>query len=343
MTKEYLNVYGQPSRTFYVAITHDEEVGKVGASGIAHFLSQQPFGRNGQFEFIIDEGTVILEEAFPTLNNPIAIIGVAEKGYLSIEYRIDIPPGHSSMPSTPTAIGILARGVDKLESTLKPSQFGHGPEMGLLLGITPYLKFPLRLVMSNIWLFGPAIQWVLTRKPGTDALQRTTTAVTLISGGQKDNILPTSASATVNHRLHTADSCGKILENNRRIINDDRLVPHIKSCSEPSPISPYGKDVYSYRIIEQTIRQTFEKDRQSIIVVPGLMLGGTDSRSYTNLSKNLYRFSLFIYHHDDLNRLHGDNERIRHSDMQRALNFYFHLILNNQLENLPETKFNSEL
>ncbi len=193
-----MNVYGQPSRTFYVAITHDEEVGKVGASGIAHFLSQQPFGRNGQFEFIIDEGTVILEEAFPTLNNPVAIIGVAEKGYLSIEYRIDIPPGHSSMPSTPTAIGILARGVDKLESTLKPSQFGHGPEMGLLLGITPYLKFPLRLVMSNIWLFGPAIQWVLTRKPGTDALQRTTTAVTLISGGQKDNILPTSASATEN-------------------------------------------------------------------------------------------------------------------------------------------------
>jgi carboxypeptidase PM20D1 len=54
--------------------------------------------------------------------------------------------------------------------------------------------------MSNIWLFGSVIQWVLTRKPGTDALQRTTTAVTLISGGEKENVLPTSASATVNRK-----------------------------------------------------------------------------------------------------------------------------------------------
>ncbi|CAF4851308.1 unnamed protein product [Rotaria socialis] len=181
------------------------------------------------------------------------------------------------------------------------------------------------------------------QKPGTNALQRTTSAVTLISGGEKENILPTSASATINHRIHTADSCQKILENNRRIINDDRIVPRVKNCVEPSPSSPYGKDVYSYRIIEQTIRQTFDKDRQPIIVVPGLMLGATDSRSYTNLSKNLYRFSPFIYHHDDLDRLHGDNERMTHLDVQRGLNFYFHLIVNNQLGHIPESKLNTEL
>ncbi|CAF4284946.1 unnamed protein product, partial [Rotaria socialis] len=144
-------------------------------------------------------------------------------------------------------------------------------------------------------------------------------------------------------RIHTADSCQKILENNRRIINDDRIVPRVKNCVEPSPSSPYGKDVYSYRIIEQTIRQTFDKDRQPIIVVPGLMLGATDSRSYTNLSKNLYRFSPFIYHHDDLDRLHGDNERMTHLDVQRGLNFYFHLIVNNQLGHIPESKLNTEL
>ncbi|CAF4920591.1 unnamed protein product, partial [Rotaria socialis] len=61
------------------------------------------------------------------------------------------------------------------------------------------------------------IQLALAQKPGTNALQRTTSAVTLISGGEKENILPTSASATINHRIHTADSCQKILENNRRI------------------------------------------------------------------------------------------------------------------------------
>ena len=73
------------------------------------------------------------------------------------------------------------------------------------------------------------------------------------------------------------------------------------------------------------------------------MLGATDSRSYTKLSKSLYRFSPFIFRHEDLNRLHGNNERIRPSDMQRGLNFYFHLIVNNQLEHLPEPTSNGEL
>ena len=346
-----------------MAITHDEEVGRAGADGVAHFLSQQPFGREGQFEFVLDEGTVIIEEAFPGLSTPVAIVGVAEKGYLSAEYHVDLAPGHSSIPTTPTAIGILARAMDKLESTPLPSQFGRGPEMSLLGGVTPYLSFPLRLVMSNVWLFGPVIQWVLSMKPGTNALHRTTAAITLISGGEKDNVLPTSAEATINckrnrsrfslnripsltfclDRLHTSDSCRQILENSQRIINDARVTAKVKRCSEPSVVSPYGQTIYAYRVLEQTIRQTFDKHREAIIVVPGLMLGGTDSRSYTKLSKNLYRFSPFVYRHEDLNRLHGDNERIRPSDLQRGLNFYFHLIVNNQLEHLPEATLSPEL
>jgi carboxypeptidase PM20D1 len=126
-------------------------------------------------------------------------------------------------------------------------------------------------------------------------------------------------------------------------INDDRVVAHLKACTEPSAISPYGRNIFAYRILEETIRQTFDKYRQGVLVVPGLMVGATDSRSYTNLSKHLYRFSPFLFQHDDLNRLHGNNERIRHSDIQRGLNFYFHLIVNNQLEHVPETSMNTEL
>lgn len=195
-----MNVYGQPNRTFYIGITHDEEVGRDGAMGVAEYLSKQPFGHDGQFEFVLDEGTIIMEEAFPGLKLPVAIIGVAEKGYMTVEYRIDVAPGHSSVASTPTAIGILARGMDRLESTHQPSRFGYGPEMGLFYSVTPYLNFPLRLAMSNMWLFGPVIQWVLSRKPGTNAIQRTTTAITMIQGGEKDNILPSFAAATINRK-----------------------------------------------------------------------------------------------------------------------------------------------
>lgn len=137
-------------------------------------------------------------DAFPTIQHPLAIIGIAEKGYLSIEYRISIPPGHSSIPTNPSAIGILASAVDKLENIPHPSKLGYGPEKDLLLGVAPYLKFPFRVILTNMWLFGPIIQWILSLKPGTNSLQRTTTAITLFNGGEKENTLPTTASMTVN-------------------------------------------------------------------------------------------------------------------------------------------------
>lgn len=143
-------------------------------------------------------------------------------------------------------------------------------------------------------------------------------------------------------RIHPADTCQQVFDNNHRIINDERVIGNIKMCVESSPVSPHGKNIFAYRILEQTIRQTFDKNR-TIIVAPALMLGATDSRSYTKLSKNLYRYSPFTYTHNDLDRLHGDNERIRHTDIQRGLNFYFHLIVNSQLEQLPDFNKNVEL
>lgn len=199
--QEYLKVHGQPSRTFYIAITHDEEVGKVGAMGVANYLSQQPYGSTGEFEYILDEGTVILENAFPGLKTPAAIISVSEKGYMTVQYTVNITPGHSSIPTPPTAIGVIAKAIDRLENTPQPSKFGYGPEMSLFNAITPYLNLPLRLVMSNTWLFGPIIQQVLASKPGTNAIQRTTTAITLIVGGEKENMLPSSATVTVNRKM----------------------------------------------------------------------------------------------------------------------------------------------
>lgn len=133
---------------------------------------------------------------------PVALIGVAEKGYMTIQYSVNITPGHSSIPMPPTAIGVLAQAVSNLEKVLQPSKFGYGPEISLLNAVTPYLSFPMRLAMSNLWLFGPLIQFVLSAKPGTNALQRTTSAITLISGGEKENVLPSMASFSVNRKTN---------------------------------------------------------------------------------------------------------------------------------------------
>ena len=46
--------------------------------------------------------------------------------------------------------------------------------------------------------------------PVTDALQRTTTAVTVFNGGHKDNVIPSYAEFIVNHRIHSSQSCAEV-------------------------------------------------------------------------------------------------------------------------------------
>ena len=98
-----------------------------------------------------------------------------------------------------------------------------------------------------------------------DAIQRTTTAVTIIQGGYKENVIPGSASAIVNHRIHPADSLEKVLEHNRRVINDPRVDIEVLAYHPPTPVSPYGPGVTPFVLIARSIKQIYPTS----IIVPG--------------------------------------------------------------------------
>jgi carboxypeptidase PM20D1 len=127
-----------PQRTVYIAFGHDEETGGVeGAAAIAETFKE----RNIHFEYILDEGSVIVENALPGLDKPLALIGVAEKGYATFDLTVNLPEGgHSSMPPGGSAINILSQALVRLKNNPAPAKiegtvkdmFEHvGPEMGL--------------------------------------------------------------------------------------------------------------------------------------------------------------------------------------------------------------------
>lgn len=111
----------------------------------------------------------------------------------------------------------MARAIHRLKESLQPSRFGHGPEISTLEYLAPHAGFEYALAMANLWLFEPLVKGEFSSDYRKDALHRTTTAVTIVEAGYKENVIPNEAKAVINHRIHPADNVMKVIDINKKI------------------------------------------------------------------------------------------------------------------------------
>ena len=307
-----------PKRTLMFAFGHDEEIGGHGAQAIAKTLK----GRGIKLEWILDEGLLVTEGITPGISQPIAYIGIAEKGYVSLSLSADGTGGHSSMPPASTAVGRVARAIHRLEENPFPAHL-DGVASSMFSELKAYMPFSLRMALSNLWLMESIVIGQLTKKPSTNAIVRTTQAATMFSGSPQENILPQKATAVVNFRIHPRDDCDSVESRVKKVIDDTGItVERIKhsGCSEPSSISSTQSN--GYTLIKRTIRSVFPE----AAVAPGLFIAVTDSRHYRALAKDVYLFHPVRLGPMDRPRIHGTNERIRVKNFMEAVTFYREVI-----------------
>jgi carboxypeptidase PM20D1 len=310
-----------PERSVYLAFGHDEEVGGKGAAATAALLQS----RQVEAEFVLDEGQAVTKGLVPGMEALVALIGTAEKGFLTLELLVEGEGGHSSMPPKETAISILSRALVRLHENPLPKRISP-PVEGFVKYVGPEMPFLEKMVFANAWLFEPVILSIYEQSPGGNALVRTTTAPTILRSGVKDNVLPTEARATVNFRILPGSSTADVTRHVQEVIDDGRvqIMPRTGFLREPSPVSP--TDVPAFSLINRSIREVYP----DAVVTPTLVLGGTDAYQYTGVSPNIYRFAPMVLEPEDLSRIHGINERISVEEFGRSIHFYYRLLRNLQ-------------
>ncbi len=305
----------QPERTLYFAFGHDEEMGGTGAQAIAALLQT----RGIKADLVLDEGGIITKDKVPGMTKPVALIGTSEKGYLSLELEVEKSGGHSSMPESETSIDILAKALVNLRKEPFHPEFSEST-MEFMEHIGPELPFLQKLVFANPWLFKSIIIGIYSRTGSGNAIIRTTAVPTIFKAGVKDNVIPTVAKVTVNFRLLPGDKGEVIIAEVKDRIHDDRvkIAPTRSFIAEASPVTP--GDSFAYKKVDEAIKQTFP----NTITSPFLMIGGTDSRYFGEVSSGIIKFSPMV----DPIGFHGIDERVSLDSYQSAMWFFEQLMRN---------------
>lgn len=303
-----------PDRTLILVSGANEEVHGSGARAAAAALIK----RGVHAEFVLDEGLIVLAR-HPVTGGPVALVGVAEKGYATLSLTARAAGGHSSMPPPSSAVGTLALALGRMSRAEAPPTL-VGPTREMLETLAPIAPLASRVAIANEWLLGPVLIDRIRATPAGAAMLHTTMAFTMLSASPKENVLPERATATINFRLMPGDASSAVLERTRAAVAD---LP-VEAAFVGAPLEASAVSATTSR--GWSLIATLAADVVKSPVAPALMIGGTDARALQPVASDVYRFQPIELADGELAMLHGTDERMTTVNLARAITFYARLI-----------------
>jgi carboxypeptidase PM20D1 len=301
-----------PARDVYLSFGGNEETYGRAAEEIARVLRERgivPW-------LVVDEGGAVVDAPLPFVPGRAAMIGVGEKGVMTLTLTARGEGGHASAPPALTAVRRVARAVDRLG----PATFHPRPSTAIARMLTRLAertpgpaRHLLRALGAAPWLTGQVFA-LLGGEPA--ALVRTTVAPTMQSGGTAANVLPSQASATVNLRIALGETTQQTVLRVRRRIRDPRVTVTVIEASAPSPESAVDNEQFAL------LADALAVSHPGVPAVPYVMMAATDSRHFHRFSPAVYRFAPLDMSNEQRASIHGVDENVEIAALERGERFH---------------------
>jgi carboxypeptidase PM20D1 len=308
-----------PTRDIWLCFGGDEEVGGTRGAGE---LGKKLAAAGVNNAWLVDEGGVIAQGVLSFVKAPVALVGVAEKGFVNLKITADGASGHASMPPQHTAAGVLAQALVKVEAHPFPLRLTK-TMAGFLRGAAPLAPPAVATFLRSPQFWWPVLKGVLAADPKTAAMARTTQALTMLAASDKENVLPAEASAVVNVRILPGDSVAAVLAHYQALLKGTGCrvdLTTVNQRNEPLPESDTAGPGWD------AVVAAVKESEPSAVPLPYLVTAGTDTRHYLGVAKNMYRIQALVLDSSQIALIHSANERVSIENLGRNLRFYEALI-----------------
>lgn len=305
-----------PENDMYFAFAGDEEVAGKSQPVIVETLRE----RGIVPALVLDEGGAVVQGIFPGVSQPCALIGIAEKGLMDAQFVIEGAGGHASSPPPHTGIGRLAAAVTRIEGKPFPVTLTK-PVAEMFDTLGRRSSFVYKLIFANLWCFLPVLDAMCKKSGGElNAMMRTTCAFTMAEGSKASNVLPPRARMVANLRIISGETCDSTLKRLTKLVADEGIATSMIHGTDPCAIS--RTEGYGWEKLTHAIAETWPEAEVS----PYLMFAASDSRHYSAISENVYRFSTMELTKEERAGIHGHDEHIPLEKIVKTVQFYVRLM-----------------
>ena len=232
--------------------------------------------------------------------------------------------GHASVPRPGNAVVHLARAIVKLADAEQPvklntttrrylTSIARLPEFGW---VAPYLAD-----LSNPARSAAAARKIRERDAELGAILQTTVSPTMLSGGVKINVIPNSASVSIDARRLPDETREEVVERFRRIVNDPAVRIESAGGQQMPATEPSALTTPLYLALEKILGASSART----MVIPAISRGATDSAYLRQRGMAVYGAPLFLRRNKE-SRAHGNDERIELTSLSSGTSLLYEIV-----------------
>ena len=302
----------RPVCNVWIGSSCNEETGGNGIPAAHDWFKEQGIS----FEVILDEGGAVIDPPIGGMAcKKCAMVAIHEKGVHDLVLTAETQSSHGSLTSGTKATPTERMAAFITEVCKKPP-FIHrlnDQVRGMFEAMAPYAGMPMKLLLGNLWCFGPVLVKVLPRlSPQAGGLIGTTVMFNDVVSSEKGLV------CTAKVTLRSVDEA----DVKEDIKNLTKLAEKYGIKAEPGkrwefPV-PSDPALPPFEILRECVYEIFPDSP----VIPYILPAGTDARTLTDLCRCVLRFAPIRMSKEQLASIHSRNENMDISALASCVAFY---------------------